>query len=199
MADHYRMLGVARDAPRATIKKAYLEAAKALHPDKYHGSRNERAATIAFEKLQEAYKVLYDPEKRRAYDSTIGEVAAPFRPFDGTEPPRAKGSGPRGPSGLPVQPPSAWRPDQLWQQLRWRQTVKKYRQFSKARPVSMAKPVLGILGLFVAFRVLPMGVMMMCGSDDSTGALTLDASSDAKAGHVGAASSSTSSAQRATH
>merc|ERR1712187_779728 len=71
------ILGVAKDAPRARIRRAYLELAKRCHPDLHHGQRQEGAATAAFEKVQKAYKVLYDPDQRRAYDAMQAQASAP--------------------------------------------------------------------------------------------------------------------------
>lgn len=62
--DYYKILGVARDAEAAEIKKAYRRLARKYHPDVNH----EAGAEDKFKELQEAYEVLQDPEKRRAYD-----------------------------------------------------------------------------------------------------------------------------------
>ncbi len=62
--DYYQTLGVSRDADTATIKKAYRRKAREFHPD-----RNDAAgAEDQFKRVQEAWEVLQDDEKRRAYD-----------------------------------------------------------------------------------------------------------------------------------
>ena len=62
--DYYRVLGVPRDAPVGDIKKAYRRLARKYHPDVSH----EPDAEARFKEVSEAYEVLQDPEKRRAYD-----------------------------------------------------------------------------------------------------------------------------------
>ena len=62
--DYYQILGVSRDADTAEIKKAYRKLARQYHPDK-----NEQAGSEdKFKQVNEAYEVLKDDEKRRAYD-----------------------------------------------------------------------------------------------------------------------------------
>ena len=63
----YERLGVARDAAHADVRKAYRQASLRHHPDK-GGNRED------FQAIAEAYTILSDPEKRRAYDVT-GDVA----------------------------------------------------------------------------------------------------------------------------
>ena len=64
--DYYEVLGVSRTATEAELKVAYRRAAAKHHPDRNHG--NEKAAEIAFKECKEAYEVLSDAGKRRAYD-----------------------------------------------------------------------------------------------------------------------------------
>lgn len=58
----YKVLGVSNDASPADIKKAYHKLALKHHPDK--GGSHDK-----FKEISEAFSVLSDPEKRRAYDS----------------------------------------------------------------------------------------------------------------------------------
>lgn len=51
------------------IKKAYHQLALRFHPDKLHSS--VLASEEAFKKLQTAYEVLSDAEKRRRYDAEL--------------------------------------------------------------------------------------------------------------------------------
>src|SRR5207253_5405300 len=63
--DFYAVLGVAKDAGEADIKKAYRKLAMECHPDRNNG---DKAAEERFKLVTEAYEVLRDPDKRAAYD-----------------------------------------------------------------------------------------------------------------------------------
>ena len=64
MKDFYGLLGVAPDATADQIKSAYRRKAAQYHPD-----RNPAPdAAAKFRDVQEAYELLTDPDKRKAYD-----------------------------------------------------------------------------------------------------------------------------------
>lgn len=63
--DYYEVLGVARDAAEADIKKAYRRLAMKHHPDRNPG---DATSETAFKEAKEAYEILSDREKRAAYD-----------------------------------------------------------------------------------------------------------------------------------
>jgi molecular chaperone DnaJ len=63
--DYYEVLGVARDADDATIKKAFRRLARELHPDV---NTNDPEAENKFKEAAEAYEVLSDPDRRATYD-----------------------------------------------------------------------------------------------------------------------------------
>lgn len=63
LTDYYQILGVKQDASCESIKKAFRCKAKALHPDVNHGT-----PSADFLKINEAYQVLSDEDKRRRYD-----------------------------------------------------------------------------------------------------------------------------------
>lgn len=62
MPNYYNILGVARDATKEEIKKAYRKLAHTYHPDKAGGDEAK------FKEINEAYHVLSDDTKRTQYD-----------------------------------------------------------------------------------------------------------------------------------
>ena len=64
--DYYEILGVGRDASRADLKTAFRQLARELHPDV---NDHDPEAEEKFKAAAEAYEVLSDPERRRAYDA----------------------------------------------------------------------------------------------------------------------------------
>ncbi|WP_430008954.1 molecular chaperone DnaJ [Methylophaga lonarensis] len=63
--DYYELLGVARTATEAEIKKAYRRMAMKYHPDR---NPDDKDAEAKFKEAKEAYEVLSDTRKRAAYD-----------------------------------------------------------------------------------------------------------------------------------
>ncbi len=63
--DYYEVLGVAKDSTKDDIKKAYRRLAILNHPDKNPG---DKPAEERFKEATEAYEVLGDDQKRKAYD-----------------------------------------------------------------------------------------------------------------------------------
>ncbi len=62
--DYYEILGVPKDAPTDRIKEAYRNLALKYHPDR----NKDKNAEETFKKINAAYAVLGDVEKRRQYD-----------------------------------------------------------------------------------------------------------------------------------
>jgi len=84
--DYYKVLGVGKNASPEEIKKAYRKLALRHHPDK---NPNNREAEEKFKKINEAYAVLGDPDKRSQYDRFGSEAFSQrfsqqdiFRNFD---------------------------------------------------------------------------------------------------------------------
>ena len=65
--DYYSILGVTRDASQEEIKRAYLQAAQKLHPDK----NKVAGETELFLGAQQAYETLSNPKRRAQYDATL--------------------------------------------------------------------------------------------------------------------------------
>ncbi|HWJ03599.1 MAG TPA: J domain-containing protein [Verrucomicrobiae bacterium] len=65
--DYYEILDVKRDATQKEIKSAYHKLARKWHPD-LHTGQDKEAAEEKIKKINEAYEVLSDPDKRAKYD-----------------------------------------------------------------------------------------------------------------------------------
>src|SRR3981081_823047 len=89
--DYYKSLGVARDASKAAIKKAFRKLAREFHQDV---AKNKKAAEEKFKEINEAYEVLGDPAKRKKYD----QLGANWRQYEqagsgaGFDPRQARGA-----------------------------------------------------------------------------------------------------------
>jgi molecular chaperone DnaJ len=78
--DFYKILGVAKDASDADIKKAYRKLARQHHPDTNAG---DTASEKKFKDISEAYSVLSDPDERQQYDAIRAMGGARFAPGGG--------------------------------------------------------------------------------------------------------------------
>lgn len=71
---HYDELGVAPSATPAEIRASYLALARRFHPDRLSGvpalEREQAAARMA--RINAAWSVLSDRDRRAAYDQTVG-------------------------------------------------------------------------------------------------------------------------------
>ena len=63
----YDVLGVKIHAERAEIKRAYVDLALKLHPDK----NKDASANAQFLRVKEAYSTLANADDRRAYDRAL--------------------------------------------------------------------------------------------------------------------------------
>lgn len=63
--DYYEVLGVAKNASEAELKKAYRRLAMKYHPDR---NPDDKKAEEKFKEAKEAHEVLSDSQKRAAYD-----------------------------------------------------------------------------------------------------------------------------------
>jgi DnaJ domain len=76
MATHYATLGVTTGAEPEVVRKAYLDLARQLHPDRWiDASTAERADVDArMREVNEAWRVLGNPGRRLAYDVELREA-----------------------------------------------------------------------------------------------------------------------------
>jgi curved DNA-binding protein CbpA len=95
--DLYAVLGVTASVSAGDLKKAHRKALRTSHPDT--GGSSEQ-----FLAVQEAWKTLGDPYRRKAYDRTRGSVSADqFTPrVDGYSPSAGQTRPPRVPGEEPV-------------------------------------------------------------------------------------------------
>jgi molecular chaperone DnaJ len=87
--DYYAVLGVAKNASPAEIKKAYRKQAQRLHPD---ANKGDKSAEERFKEVSVAYDVLGDQKKRQEYDRVRDMAASGFR--------FGSPGGPGGPGGV---------------------------------------------------------------------------------------------------
>jgi curved DNA-binding protein CbpA len=71
--DHFAVLGLTQAAGREQVKAAFLALAKVFHPDRLPASLGHLAPKMSavFEAVREAYELLYDDQRRRAYLLTL--------------------------------------------------------------------------------------------------------------------------------
>ena len=84
MESHYDILGIPPEASAQEVKSAFRKQAKRLHPDtaKASGEVATRSRDAAMRRLLESYRMLADPERRRAYDRSMRRRAAEEGGFD---------------------------------------------------------------------------------------------------------------------
>ncbi|MCR4820434.1 MAG: DnaJ domain-containing protein [Elusimicrobiales bacterium] len=73
MQNYYEILGIDRKADAAAIKQAYYRELKKYHPDTYSGASeaHKKFLNDRTKLINEAYSVLSDINKRRAYDASF--------------------------------------------------------------------------------------------------------------------------------
>ena len=77
--NHYELLGVAMDAERGEIRKAYYALSKTFHPDAHYGKHLgsfKAKMEVIFRKVTDAYEAVGRPNKREAYDRYLKQSIA---------------------------------------------------------------------------------------------------------------------------
>ena len=75
MDDYYSILELNKNCSKEDIKKKYHRLSLKYHPDKNEGGNSER-----FRRITDAYKILYDDDRRKLYD-----IKLLFKDIDLTE------------------------------------------------------------------------------------------------------------------
>ena len=72
--DYYQLLEAPRESSTSELKRAYYEASRRLHPDAHRAEPPEVRLAVerVAKRLTEAWSVLRDPRRRRAYDQKLG-------------------------------------------------------------------------------------------------------------------------------
>ena len=69
--DPYKALGIAKDAPLATVRSAHRKLVLTCHPDKVVDETAKKAAADRFHLVQQAYEILSDETRRQRYDERV--------------------------------------------------------------------------------------------------------------------------------
>jgi DnaJ-class molecular chaperone len=77
MANYYELLGIAKTASTADVRKAYARLARERHPDRFPEPEAKMRAQQSFQEITEAFNTLSHDHKRADYDASL---AAPPRP-----------------------------------------------------------------------------------------------------------------------
>lgn len=95
MQNHYETLGVENFADLQTVKKAFREFTRKLHPDKFeYGSEEGREAGLALVKYTDAYNPIKTQQLKDAYDRELRLYLKRHKPAaDDVEATRGRGGG----------------------------------------------------------------------------------------------------------
>jgi molecular chaperone DnaJ len=88
--DFYKVLGVDKEAPKDSIKRAYRKLAQKYHPD---ANKGDKGAEQRFKEISEAHSVLSNDDKRREYDQMRAFVDSGGQRFYGFDPRGGAGQG----------------------------------------------------------------------------------------------------------
>ncbi|KAJ9608445.1 hypothetical protein H2200_007433 [Cladophialophora chaetospira] len=70
-ADPYEALGVSKDADLSAVRSAHRKLALKHHPDRIKDEAQREKGKDEFQKIQQAYEILSDPQRRQRYDDQV--------------------------------------------------------------------------------------------------------------------------------
>ncbi|MEP6918314.1 MAG: DnaJ domain-containing protein, partial [Acidobacteriota bacterium] len=115
MRTYYQLLSVADSVPADDIKRAFRREIARYHPDKVQhlGTEFQEIAAVRASDLTEAYRVLMDPDARRAYDQSLqpGVEPASSPASTSTQPASPAPDDPARPGAVADPEPAVPRPD----------------------------------------------------------------------------------------
>lgn len=85
-SDYYTLLSVAPTASAKEIRQAYIRISRIIHPDRFDSQRQKedwQQANEMLSRINAAYAVLKDPDKRADYDRRMGYATTAGRSFSG--------------------------------------------------------------------------------------------------------------------
>jgi curved DNA-binding protein CbpA len=71
--DFYEILGIAKDAPSADVRKAYLKLVRERHPDRFQDPAEKEKAQEFFKQMTEAFNTLSNERARQQYDADLSK------------------------------------------------------------------------------------------------------------------------------
>ncbi len=70
-SDPYEALGVTKDADLSAVRSAHRKLALKHHPDRIKDEAQRERGKDEFQKIQQAYEILSDPQRRQRYDDQV--------------------------------------------------------------------------------------------------------------------------------
>jgi curved DNA-binding protein CbpA len=155
--DYYSILNITQNASEKEIKKAYRVMAKKFHPD---STKAGAGSADIFSEINEAYKILSDPDKKKEFDAYLPK----------SEPPPSHKNGLHSPPKTHYHPRSAastgrfsGNNDRIWKErnasIRYRNKPfpKPFKNYQRGRKISFYMGVfLGLIAVvFVLWTLFP--------------------------------------------
>ncbi len=142
MATHYTTLGVAPDVPQPELRRAYIAEARRWHPDRFVGTKPAEAekAESAMRRVNEAWHVLGDETRRRAYDRELAASVSGATSLGGAI---------RRDDGIPRIDPRLLDPDFLASRRRYQEDESEVRHSGIIRTIT----AVGFFGLLIGIFI----------------------------------------------